>query len=118
VNPRRRRASLEEAVERATTKNRRAIALYELGLFRDNNARERDAIPLYERAIKAGLDPALKAKALAWLASSLYKTGQLRRAMSRIQQSRQIARTIDDSDLQKFLDGLETRVRRLMAKPT
>jgi tetratricopeptide repeat protein len=79
---RRSRTALEAAVDQATSARKKAIALYQLGLFHDNNARESVAIPLYERALRAGLENALKAQALAWLASSLYKTGGLRRALS------------------------------------
>ena len=116
VKSRRSRPSLEQAVARATSRHRKAVALYQLGFFHDNNSREFDAIPYYESALKIGLELELKAKALAWLASSFHKTGKLRRAMARIRQSREIARDLDDSDLQKFLDALETRVRRVIAK--
>jgi len=106
---RRSRVALEDAVDRATSARKKAIALYQLGLFHDNNARESVAIPLYERALRAGLENALKAQALAWLASSLYKTGGLRRALSRLRQAREIAK---DRKLLKFLRGLEIRINR------
>jgi tetratricopeptide (TPR) repeat protein len=109
-------AGLEAEVDRAISPRQKAIALYQLGLFHDNNARESDAIPLYEKALKAGLDTALKAKALAWLASSLYKTGKPKSAMTRIRQSRAIVTRTKDASLEKFLDGLEARIARSLAK--
>jgi hypothetical protein len=113
---RRSRAVLEADVDRAKLLRHKAIALYRLALFHDNNARESDAIPLYEGALETGLDAALKAKALAWLASSLYKTGQPQRAMSHLRQSRKIARRTNSASLQIFLDGLEARIARSRAR--
>ncbi|HXN84482.1 MAG TPA: tetratricopeptide repeat protein [Candidatus Binataceae bacterium] len=113
---RRSRAVLEAEVDRAKSPDKKATALYRLALFHDNNTRESDAIPLYEKALEAGLDTALKAKALAWLASSLYKTGEPRRAMMRVKQSRAIAQRTKTTLLQKFLDGLEARIARSLAR--
>lgn len=113
---RRSRAGLEAQVEGAKSSRQKAIALFQLALFHDNNARESDAIPLYEKALKAGLDSAPKAKALAWLASSLYKTGEPKRAMTRIRQSRAIVTRTKDASLEKFLAGLEARIARSLAK--
>jgi tetratricopeptide (TPR) repeat protein len=109
MRKRRSRAALEDAVDRAASARGRAIALYQLALFHDNNSRETEAIPFYEAAIKNGLPTPLKAQALAWLASSLYKTGRRQHALTRIRQSREIARS---RGLRKFLDSLETRIAR------
>ncbi len=68
---RRTRKALESNLEKAKTKSAKAIAYYELGLFHDNNGREAEAVPHYQNALKLGLDTHTKAKALAWLASSL-----------------------------------------------
>jgi hypothetical protein len=113
---RRSRAVLETDVDRAKSLRHKAIALYRLALFHDNNARESDAIPLYEKALNAGLDAALKAKALGWLASSLYKTGEPQRAMTRVRQCRAILRRTRNASLEKFLDGLEARIARKLAR--
>jgi hypothetical protein len=113
---RRSRANLEAEVDSAESLRHKAIALYRLALFHDNNSRESHAIPLYEKALKAGLDPALEAKALAWLASSLHKTGEPKRAMMRLRQSRAIARRPKNASLEKFLDGLEVRIARSLAR--
>jgi len=80
---RRSRAALEDAVDRAASARARAIALYQLALFHDNNSRESIAIPLYEKALRTGLRLDLKAQALAWLASSLYKTGRPQHALKK-----------------------------------
>jgi tetratricopeptide (TPR) repeat protein len=109
VRPRRNRFALEDEVNRATSSGKKAVALYQLGVFHDNNTREALAIPLYEKALRVGLDPALKARALAWLASNLYKTGRPKPALSRVRQARGIAK---DRELRKFLDGLEARILR------
>lgn len=106
---RRSQAALEDAVERASSVHARAIALYRLALFHDNNSREAVAIPFYEKAIAFGLSPNLKAQALAWLSSSLYKTGNSKGALTRIDQAREIATS---RELRKFLAGLEARINR------
>ena len=106
---RRCRAALEDAVERASSSRKKSVALYELALFHDNNSREAVAIPLYENAVRGGLDRTLTARALAWLASSLYKTGKPRQALLRLKQSRAIA---SEAVLLKFLDGLDARINR------
>ena len=110
---RRSRIALEDAVHRATSARKKAVALYQLSVFHDNNSREPLAIPLYEKALRAGLDHTVKAQALAWLASSLYKTGNPTRALSRIRQARDITK---DGELRKFLDGLEARINRSLER--
>jgi tetratricopeptide (TPR) repeat protein len=106
VKTRRSRAALEDAVDRASSACGKAIALYELALFHDNNSREAEAVPLYEEAIRAGLPRKLRAEALTWLASSLYKTDKPKDALRRIHQARDLA----PRELEKFLDRLEARV--------
>ena len=103
---RRTRQALESNIEKAKTKSAKAIACYELGLFHDNNDREAEAIPFYRNAIRSGLDEALRAKALAWLASSLYKTGKPEEALRCVNQAMRIA----DAELLKFLKKLQKRL--------
>jgi tetratricopeptide (TPR) repeat protein len=113
VKKRRSRAALEDAVERAISSGAKAIARYELALFHDNNSRESEAIPLYEKALANRLPRNLEAHALAWFASSLHKTGDPKRAMKQIRRAREVTRS---RDLRKFLDGLEARVSRSLRK--
>ena len=111
--PRRNRGRLQDAIAAARTPQAKALAHFQLALFHDNNARERDAIPHYEAALRLGLDSPRCAEALAWLASSLYKTGRPRTALSKIAESRSHTR---DPGLRTFLDGLERRAL-LRARP-
>lgn len=80
----------------------------ELAVFHDNNSRETEAIPYYERALDHGLDAPTRSKALVWLASSLYKTGRSTDALHRIHEARVNA----DAELQRFLHGLERRLKQ------
>ncbi len=68
-------ASLQSALDQAATKSTKVDAHFNLALFHDNNGREAQAIPHYRSALALGMDSAVEPKALAWLASSLYKTG-------------------------------------------
>jgi len=111
--PRRNRVQSEQAIAAARTLQEKALAHFQLALFHDNNARERDAIPNYEAALRLGLDSSRHAEALAWLASSLYKTGQPGIALAKIAESRRRTR---DPELRMFLDGLERRVRRALLR--
>jgi tetratricopeptide (TPR) repeat protein len=104
---RRNRTKLEEAIEKAKTSHAKALAYYRLGLFHDNNSREAEAIPNYEKALKLGLDNKLKAEALAWLASSFYKTGQLKKALASLKLSRRLTK---NKKLQDFLNSLRQRI--------
>jgi len=113
MKPRRNRAQLERAAARARSRREKALASFNLAVFHDNNAREPKAIPHYQRALRLGLPSTVRADALAWLASSLYKSGRPRRALSTIGRARRIAR---DAELLKFLYGLERRVRRSLAR--
>ena len=106
---RRSRKALEAAISESTTAAGRARAYYELGLFHDNNGREAAAIPCYEAALALGLDAATRARCLAWLASSLYKTGRPAEAMSRASEAETLA---TDVKLSRFLRGLKRRIAR------
>ena len=98
---------LEKLIIKASSKNK-AVAYYNLGVFHDNNAREAEAIPNYEKALKLGLDNKKKSECLAWLASSLYKTGKPKEALKRLEESYKIA----GPKLKKFLDGLRRRINK------
>ncbi len=92
----------------------KALAHFQLALFHDNNSREHDAILHYQAALRLGLDSTRRAEALAWLASSLYKTGRPRIALKKIAESRN---QTTDPGLRTFLDGLERRVHRALLHP-
>jgi hypothetical protein len=109
MKPRRSRAQLEAAIENAGTDRERARAHYNLALFHDNNVRELEAISDYQRALKLGLPARLRGEALAWLASSFYKTGKPRDAKKSLALSRRQCR---EPKLRRFLDGLERRIDR------
>lgn len=111
MKKRRSLAALIRAVEKAGDEDSRALAHFELAVFHDNNSREAEAVPHYEAAIGLGLDKKRNAEALAWLASSLYKTGRPHDAMRRLRQARAEAR---DAKLSRFLEGLEGRIRRCL----
>ena len=111
MKTRRSPANLLRAVERAGADDSRARVHFELAVFHDNNGREAEAVPQYEAAIGLGLDKRRNAEALAWLASSLYKTGRPHDAMRRLTQARAVAL---DAKLGRFLDGLERRIRRVL----
>ena len=102
----RNKKDLENKIIQAKNKKAKAIAHYNLGLFHDNNGREKEAIPNYLKALKFGLEKKIKSQALAWLASSLYKTGKPKEALKRIKESKKIG----DKKLQQFLMGLEKRI--------
>jgi len=106
---RRSKRHLEESIAKTNDQRERALAYYNLGLFHDNNGREEAAIPNYVEALRLGLDQDIEAKALAWLSSSLYKTGKPERALERLIESFGIA---TDVSLQRFLIGLQKRIKR------
>lgn len=108
---RRNQKDLEKLVATASPKNK-AVAYYNLGVFHDNNAREADAIPNYEKALKLGLDRKKKSECLAWLASSLYKTGKPKEAIRRLEESYKLA----DTKLKIFLVGLKKRINNKYEK--
>jgi tetratricopeptide (TPR) repeat protein len=99
---------LNDLIGAARGRREKALAYYQLALFHDNNSREREAISNYLRAIELGLPRSTKAAALAWLASSLHKTGAPRAATARLNQS---SRLTKDPELMKFLAGLRRRIR-------
>ena len=112
-------ASLTAALNRARTQTtRKARAHYDLGLFHDNNGREAQAIPHYRNheALALDIDPAVVPEALAWLASSLHKTGHPTEASLRAGQA---LRLTTDSSLRGFLLRLLGRIDRAgnAAKP-
>ena len=110
--PRRKRrslAGLTAALERATTRGGQARAHYELGLFHDNNGREAQAIPHYRKALELGIDAGVVPEALAWLASSLHKTGQPTEAALRAGQALRLS---TDQSLKGFLRRLLRRIDR------
>ena len=113
MKKRRSLATLLRAVEEAGADDSRALAHFELAVFHDNNGREAEAVPQYEAAIGLGLDEKRNAEALAWLASSLYKTGRPHDAMRRLAAARAVA---PDANLRRFLAGLERRIHRLSAR--
>ncbi|MYB49507.1 MAG: tetratricopeptide repeat protein [Dehalococcoidia bacterium] len=102
-------AALERQLEFATTEKEKAVANYNLGLFHDNNGREAKAIPYYRTALQHGLNDETKAQALAWLASSLHKTGNQDCAMDSLKEAQRIT---TDASLNQFLSRLERRVQR------
>jgi hypothetical protein len=93
----------------ARTAKARARAHYELGVFHDRNSREKEAIPNYLAALKLGLDVKTKAMALAWLASSYYKTSQSKAALRRVKQAERLT---NNPALRKFLAGLKQRIEK------
>jgi tetratricopeptide (TPR) repeat protein len=96
-----------EAAVAAAGLSERAQAHYELALFHDNNSREAEAIPHYRAALAAGLPPARRAEALAWLASSLMKTGAPDKALKLAAEARALTQ---EDPLREFLDGLDRRI--------
>jgi len=112
AKPRRKRrslAALSAAVDQATSRSEKARAHYNLGLFHDNNGREAQAIPHYRTALALGVDPGVEPEALAWLASSLHKTGQPGEAALRAGQALRLA---TDLSLECFLRRLLRRIDR------
>ena len=110
--PRRRRrslAGLTAALRQASSRSEQAQAHYELGLFHDNNGREAQAIPHYCEALALDINPAVVPEALAWLASSLYKTGRREEASLRAGQALRLTR---DQSLVGFLRRLLRRIGR------
>ena len=99
--------SLTAALNRATTHSDKARAHYELGLFHDNNGREAQAIPHYREALALDIDPAAIPEALAWLASSLHKTGHPTEASLRAGQA---LRLTTDPSREGFLSRLLRRI--------
>jgi tetratricopeptide (TPR) repeat protein len=100
---------LQRAVEAVSGKREKARAYFNLGVFHDNNSRERQAIPNYKMAIRLGLDRGRETMARAWLASSLFKTGQAKRALKECAQVRRLAK---NASLRKFVENLERRIHR------
>lgn len=102
--------SLQGALESASDKREKASAYYELGVFHDNNGREAQAIPNYQKAIRLGLNRNREAMARAWLASSLFKTGYPQRALKECGEVLKLTKSVG---LRKFVAGLETRISKI-----
>lgn len=100
---------MELAVQTAKSRRKKAMACYHLGVFHDNNSRESEAIPYYKQALRLGLNQETKAKALAWLASSLYKTGK---EGSALRYARQAVSLTKKAVLVRFIRGLMNRIER------
>ena len=105
---RRSRRALESQVDAARSRPESALACYALALFHDNNSREAQAIPHYRRALALGLERETAQKALAWLASSLLKTGNRTEAKKALARALRIA---DDPQLYRFLRRLDKRLQ-------
>lgn len=103
---------LEQELKEARTSPEKAQAFFNLAVFHDNNSRETEAIPHYRAAIREGLTGPGLAEAHAWLASSLYKTAESKKVLTELCRSREIT---TDTQLLKFLEGLEGRIYRNMA---
>lgn len=101
------RKPLESLLDVAGSRKDRALAHYNLAVFHYSNAREILAIPHYRLALRLGLPVNLKLTALAWLASSLYKTNQSPQALRAIRQCRALG---PPSGIASFLDKLESRI--------
>ena len=77
--------------------------------FHDNNGREAEAIPHYEAAFTLGLDRSQRPYCLAWLASSLYKTGRPGEALADAEEAERLS---EDGKLSRFIAGLKKRIGR------
>ena len=100
------RGQLEQAIASAQTDAERGRAHFNLAIFHDNNCRETEAIPHYQEALRLGIEQELVVEALAWLASSLHKTGRSKEALERIEQSFALG---PPTQLAQFLAGLRRR---------
>jgi Tetratrico peptide repeat len=105
---------LTAQLAQARNRDQRAEAHLQLALFHDNNSREAAAVPHYGAAPGYGLRGETKAQALAWLASSLYKTGNSREAKLRLAQALRIT---SDDELRRFLEGLRKRIDHKQKAP-
>jgi len=103
-------AVLQRAVETATDRHEKARALYQLGVFHDNNSREAQAVPHYRAALRLGLDREYEAMARAWLASSLFKTGHSQEALAECRRARSL---IKPGKLAAFIARLEAKLGRI-----
>lgn len=65
-----------------------AVDLYERGGEHDSAGREEQAIPLYERALAAGLTGELRARCLLQLGSSLRNVGRVEEAVTLLENAR------------------------------
>jgi hypothetical protein len=109
---RRSRTRLERQLAGAKGEIEAARAHYALALFHDNNSRETDAIPHYETALTLGVDETIVPYCLAYLASSLHKTGRSRQALRRALEAEAAAL---DPALMRFLASLKLRIAKALA---
>jgi hypothetical protein len=107
--PRRHAEVLKLAVLRARSTSARARAHYHLAVFHDRNSREADAIPHYRAALRLGLPAKTRPAALAWLASSLYKTGQPKAALRCVLAAEYAS---PSPPPRRFLAGLKRRIEK------
>lgn len=113
--PRAPTSQLARAAAASRLRRAQARAEYRLGALHDRNHREAEAIPRYRRALRLGLDQATAARARAWLASSLWKTGRTDAGRREVRTAMRLAK---DPALRKFLRGLARRIEKSTgAKP-
>jgi hypothetical protein len=79
-------------------------------VFHDNNSREAEAIPHYRCALQLGLADLNRARAWAWLASSLMKTGRPAEAIDAALAAQRVVH--GDAALARFVERLQRRIRR------
>lgn len=102
-------SDLEEELADSKTALAKAEAHFALAVFHDNNSREAAAIPHYVLALKSGLQGLDKARAHAYLASSLWKVGKSKEALKVISDSERLRMPID---LANWIGRLKQRVLR------
>lgn len=103
-------AQLQQRLAKASAPRAKAMAAFHLAVFHDNNGRELRAIPFYRQAIRLGLPTTRRPQAMAWLASSLMKTGQLHAAW---RSSTTALRIVRSPDLRRFLLRLQHRIAQM-----
>ncbi len=100
---------LQRDIKKAKNDRAKAEAYFALALFHDNRSREAKAIPNYRNAICYGLLKEKKSRALAYLASSLWKTGQPEKAIGN---ARIAERFTHDSAFKTWIKRLVARIER------
>src|SRR5689334_6317485 len=84
--------ALQLAIKNARGDKAKAEAYFALALLHDNRSREAKAIPQYRNAICYGLAREKKSQAFAYLASSLWKTGEPGKALGNARIALRLAR--------------------------
>lgn len=87
-------------------------AWYWLAVTRDNRGQEVDAIPAYRKALELGLPTAKAARAWTWLASSLSKTGEPKKALRCLEE----ADALGGYRPKREYDGIRFSVERRCAR--